>query len=184
MSNGILQPLVFHLLFISTPISLIAVPIRSIRPRSIKFADKIIRTESKLRSRKWGSRPDVTATPIRSIAGVCIKSIHTTKPTSNFTEPGPSLKGRSLILVYLRRNRPMSSNAHTSRTRKTAIAELCRAQAVLAMNDVEGGTRLSGDAFSGRVDASKNRIPKWKLYQGAVLLGRTGGMRLQVARER
>jgi len=46
------------------------------------------------------------------------------------------------------------------------------------MDDVEGGTRLSGDALSRRVDASKNRIPKWKLYQGAVLLGRTGGMRL------
>jgi hypothetical protein len=61
--------------------------------------------------------------------------------------------------VYLQRNRPMSSNAHTSRTRKTAIAELCRAQAVLAMDDVEGGTRLSGEALSGRVDASKNRIP-------------------------
>ncbi len=47
------------------------------------------------------------------------------------------------------------------------------------MDDVEGGTRLSGGAFSERVDASKNRIPKWKLYQGAVLLGRTEGMRLR-----
>jgi len=47
------------------------------------------------------------------------------------------------------------------------------------MDDVEGGTRLSGDALSGGVDASKNRIPKWKLYQGAVLLGRTEGMRLR-----
>ncbi len=28
-----------------------------------------------------------------------------------------------------------------------------------AMDDVEGGTRLSGDALSGGVDASKNRIP-------------------------
>ncbi len=178
MSNGILQPLVFHHLFISAPISLTAVPIRSIRPRRIKFTDKIIRTESQIRSRKWGSRPDVTATPARPIAGVCTKSTHTTKPTSNFTEPGPNLKGRSLILVYLQRNMPMSSKAHTSRTRKTAIARVCRAQAVLAMDDVEGGTRLSGDALRRRVDASKNRIPKWKLYQGAVLSGRTGGMRL------
>ncbi len=53
-----------------------------------------------------------------------------------------------------------------------------------AMDDVEGGTRLSGDALSGGVGASKNRIPKWKLYQGAVLLGRAGGMRLRLARER
>ena len=148
--HSILQPLVFHHFFISAPISLTAVPITSIRPRSIKFTDKIIRTESQIRSRKWGSRPDVTVTPTRSIAGVCTKSIHTTKPTSNFTEPGPNLKGRSLILVYLQRNMPMSSNAHTSRTRterKIAIAGLCRAQAVLAMDYVEGGTRLSGDAL-------------------------------------
>ncbi len=264
MSNGILQPLVFHHLFISTPISLIAVPIRSIRPRRIKFTDKIIRTESQIRSRKWGSRPDVTATPTRPIAGVCTKSTHTTKPTSNFTEPRPNLKGRSLILVYLQRNMPMSSNAHTSRTRterKIAIAGIMLGTRAVwqpgrvdesrspnqkaqqqepeqsrqderrqrnsscpagfcfalhdrakkrpgprlllashispgtrtrdrarrwytrcnkfAMDDVEGGTRLSGDALSGRVDASKNRIPKWKLYQGAVLLGRTGGMRLR-----
>lgn len=76
----------------------------------------------------------------------------------------------------------MSSKRHTPSARperKSAIAGLCRAQVVFAMDDVEGGTRLSGDALSGRMDASKNRIPKWKLYQGAVLLGRTGGMRLR-----
>ena len=86
------------------------------------------------------------------------------------------------MLVDLRRNTSRSSKRHTPRARparKSAIAGLCRAQAVFAMDDVGGGTRLSGDALSGRVGASKNRIPKWKLYQGAVLLGRTGGMRLR-----
>ncbi len=67
------------------------------------------------------------------------------------------------MLVDLRRDTSRSSKRHTPRARperKSAIAGLCRAQAVLAMDDVEGGTRLSGDALSGRVDASKNRIPK------------------------
>ncbi len=159
MNNGILQPLVFHLLFISAPISLTAVPIRSIRPRRIKFTDKIIRTESQIRSRKWGSRPDVTATPTRPIAGVCTKSTHTTKPTSNFTEPERNLRGRSLIPVYLRRNPPMSSNAHTSRTRKSTIAGLCRAQAVLAMDDVEGGTRLRLEQIEVSGWFIENRTP-------------------------
>ena len=34
------------------------------------------------------------------------------------------------------------------------------------MDDVEGGTRLSGDALSGRVDASKNRIPNGNCIKG------------------
>ncbi len=67
-----------------------------------------------------------------------------------------------------------------SRNEDQDRARLCYTRCnKFAMGDVEGGTRLSGDALSGGVGASKNRIPKWKLYQGAVLLGRTGGMRLR-----
>lgn len=123
--HPVLQPFVFHLLFLPATSSLIAAPITSIRPRSIKVTDKVIRTKSPIGSQKWGSRPDLTATATRPIAGVCINSTHTTEPPSNFKEPQPNLKGRSLMVVYLRRNRPMISNAHTSRTRperKTAIA--------------------------------------------------------------
>jgi len=63
---------------------------------------------------------------------------------------------RNSILVDLRRNTSMRSKRHTPRARperKSAIAGLCRAQAVLAMDDVEGGTRLRLEHSEVGVDA-------------------------------
>ncbi len=163
MSNGILQPFVFRLLLIPEEY----IPKR---PRSIKVTETINPTRYKATSQVQGGLK-------RRRKRKYTTSAKTTKPPRNIRETE-----RNSMLVDLRRNTSKSSKRHTPRARperKSAIAGLCRAQAVLAMEEVEGGTRLAGDALSGRVDASKNRIPKWKLYQGAVLLGRTGGMRLR-----
>ncbi len=91
------------------------------------------------------------------------------------------------MLVDLRRNTSMRSKRHTPRARparKSAIAGLCRAQAVLAMDDVEGGKRLSGEALSGRVDASKNRIPNGDCIKGQFFWVGQEGCGYTLARER
>jgi len=133
MSNGILQPFVFRLLIIAEEY----IPKR---PRSIKVTETINPTRYKATSQVQGGLK-------RRRKMEYTTSAKTTKPLRNIRETEPNS-----MLVDLRRNTSRSSKRHTPRARperKSAIAGLCRAQAVLAMDDIKGGTRLSGDALRG-----------------------------------
>jgi len=114
--HPILQPLSFTS-------SLIAAPITSMRPRTIKFTDKIIRPKYQISSKGPSSVPPIVASIVASIARPIMGHSNKnptgpTSPTSTFITPGRDFKGRSLMLVYLRRNHSMSSNTPTSTMKK------------------------------------------------------------------